>query len=103
MENYLQNNYPSKELLDYVDLKKDLKDKDFKIIEKKLNYHIYDCFDLNDLQIPYEKRLCIINSTVKGKHIVAVKTKKINLQTEIKKNHDLYIKDCYEGLMIRNY
>ena len=82
-------------------LKKELKAKDFKDMQK-IQYHIYDCFDLNNLSLPYEERLNIINSTIKGKHIVSVETKKINVKKDIKENHDLYIKESYEGLMIRN-
>lgn len=66
-----------------------------------INYHIYDCFQIN-MKMPYDERLKLINENVKGDNLKTVETILISQKDEIKKQHDIFVKKNYEGLMLRN-
>lgn len=80
-------------------------------LKKDIQYWIYDCFDLNDMSIPYTQRYQLLKKmfdNAKKQHIsipnlVLVKTYTIQNEKEMMKYHlSLTSKDGYEGVMIRN-
>lgn len=81
-----------------------------KLVEfrRKINlmeYHIYDCFDLNDMSLPFNKRFEIITKLLqktKHKYLKLVKTEIVKTKQDIKDNMEKYLNDGYEGLMLRN-
>lgn len=68
----------------------------------KIKYCIYDCFDTNNLDMPFTQRIELIKKNVKGKYLIISPTEKITKPEQIKLLHDNYVKDGFEGLMLRN-
>ena len=68
----------------------------------KIKYCIYDCFDTNNLDMPFTQRIELIKKHVKGKYLIISPTEKITKPEQIKLLHDNYVKDGFEGLMLRN-
>jgi ATP-dependent DNA ligase len=68
----------------------------------KIKYCIYDCFDTNNLDIPFTERIKLIKKYVKGTNLIISPTVLITKQSEIKPLHDSYVSDGFEGLMLRN-
>tara|TARA_B110000208_G_scaffold28136_2_gene36799 strand:+ start:1977 stop:3119 length:1143 start_codon:yes stop_codon:yes gene_type:complete len=69
---------------------------------KKLKYCIYDCFNTDDLSIPFSKRVMLIASFPKTKTICKVPTTLIKTKEEIEPLHDMFVSEGFEGLMLRN-
>jgi DNA ligase-1 len=70
----------------------------------KLQYHIYDCFLLDDLSIGFNKRneiLSKIKDNSSGSQIVFVETEIANSTNDIEQFHTHYTQQSYEGIMIR--
>ena len=74
----------------------------------KIEYHIYDCIDLNNLSISYSERyknlLDIVKKikSQKGNLVKLVDTIEVDKLEDIKKYHDKFVADGYEGLMVRD-
>lgn len=69
---------------------------------KKLQYCVYDCFNTEDLSLPFSKRIKLINSFPVTKTICKVPTTIIKTLDEIEPLHDKFVSEGYEGLMLRN-
>uniref|UniRef100_A0A6C0H577 ATP-dependent DNA ligase family profile domain-containing protein n=1 Tax=viral metagenome TaxID=1070528 RepID=A0A6C0H577_9ZZZZ len=68
----------------------------------KINYNVYDVIDNN---LTFEERMNKINELLLEKgfnKIRVVKTEIVKNKKEIMKKHEEYVKDGYEGIMIRN-
>lgn len=76
-------------------------DKDLEDISK-IEYHVFDLFDVSDLDKPFEKRFAELKSIVKGKKIKLVQTQIVKNKSDIQKIHEQFIKDGYEGSILRN-
>lgn len=74
----------------------------------KIEYHIYDCIDLNNLSIGYKDRYDILTelhkvvSSHKNNLIKLVETIKVDKVDDVKKYHDEFVAAGYEGLMVRD-
>lgn len=73
----------------------------------KIEYHIYDCFDIHDKKLPFELRHEIFYEYLKKLHLHSplklVETRVANNEEEVKRHYDdFYGKQNYEGAMIRN-
>lgn len=68
--------------------------------EKKISYHIYDCFVPSQPDMIYSDRLKIIEK-IKEKNVFCVETDKSNNEEEMRNLFDDYVSKGYEGLMIR--
>ncbi len=99
------NDLPFERIAGLCRLKKELKPIDFKDM-LQIKYHIYDCFQTDNLQLTYEERFNIIHKYIGNgnncDYLQMVQTIEINDIQEIKPKHDLFIKQGFEGLMLRN-
>lgn len=74
----------------------------------KIEYHIYDCIDLNDLSLGYGDRYDILINLYnivklnKNNLIKLVETIEVHKVEDVKKYHDEFVADGYEGLMVRD-
>ena len=84
-----------KEKLDNADIQK----------SEKIEYHIYDTFNLDTLDIPYNKRYQQLNKLLNknGKSIIKVKTYLVKTEKEMFNKYKQFLKQKYEGIIIRNY
>jgi ATP-dependent DNA ligase len=79
---------------------------------KKIEYHIYDMFDIQNTNLIYEKRKELLeiifdnpetNECSQNENIIYnVKTEVVRTIEEIKLKHDEYVIDGFEGIMIRD-
>ena len=84
---------------------------------KKIKFYIFDCFDLDDMKMPFYKRNELLNtllgeapknisnksySNMKYKTLINVNTYRVSSLEEVKKYMRDFISNKYEGLMIRN-
>jgi len=72
---------------------------------KKIEYHIYDCFDINDLDKPFSERIQVLNGLFEGKdytYLKQVSTYEIESVEQIMEYHDLFVAEGYEGAMVRD-
>jgi len=71
----------------------------------EIEYHVYDCFDLNNMGMSFEDRFNLIQKLVK-KHkptrIVFLDTYKCESREDIQKYHSQFVEEGYEGTMVRN-
>lgn len=70
-----------------------------------LEYHVYDMFDLNDLTMPFQERIQNVNqwlSTLNSPYIVPVKTILVKDDADVRKKHNEFVEEGYEGLVARN-
>jgi len=69
-----------------------------------LEYHIYDCFYLDNRPITYENRMNFLNNLLckSGFPIVIVPTELVNSEDEVFALHKKYEALGYEGIMLRN-
>ncbi len=97
------NDLPFERIAGLCRLKKELKPIDFNDM-LQIKYHIYDCFQTDNLQLSYEERFNIIRKYIGSSCdcLQMVQTIEINGIDEIKPKHDLFIKQGFEGLMLRN-
>lgn len=70
---------------------------------KNIEFRIFDCFNLNDMDIKFCDRISFLKSIIpiKNKNIVYVSTYTINNLIEFKQYFSLFIEDGYEGIMVR--
>ena len=78
-----------------------------KLLINKIQFHIYDFFDANNQNIIYEERYTILNKFFKDyaeSNILFknVETYLIDKLEDVKTYHDNFVKDGYEGIMIRD-
>lgn len=69
-----------------------------------LEYNIYDCFIPSEPNLSFEQRLKIlteIKTKNDFKHIKIVDTHQVNSFEDIEKHYSYYLKDSYEGVIIR--
>lgn len=71
---------------------------------KLIKYYIFDCFDLDDMEMPFSERTKLLSKliTPKYKTLVNVDTYKVNTLKQVDDYMTQFISDGYEGLMIRN-
>lgn len=88
---------------DIISAVKNVKSKDAATLSnKKLKYYIYD---LADKTLPFEERNRILQQKFRGKkfkHLVLVDTFRIDTEKEVLAHHKIFVKDGYEGVIIRN-
>lgn len=78
--------------------------KDIDMINK-INYLIYDFVDTDELNLLYEERYQILSKILNENKLlrcINVETILIKKLDDIKKYHDIFVKDGYEGIMIRD-
>ena len=78
--------------------------KDIDMINK-INYLIYDFVDTDQLNLVYEERYQILSKILNENKLlrcINVETMLIKKLDDIKKYHDIFVKDGYEGIMIRD-
>lgn len=71
----------------------------------QIEYHIYDFIDLNNINIVYKDRLQFLKDFEKHHKLNLCKivdTILINKFEDIKKYHDIFVEDGYEGLILRD-
>ena len=69
----------------------------------KVHYHVYDCFDIDNLDIILTDRLKILNNLPKVKMLEIVETYNLDNKDELPKYHSQFVEEGYEGTMLRNY
>ena len=73
-------------------------------IQKTVEYHIFDCFFIDDKNMIFKDRykyLLSIEKYFENTPIKIVKVKTINKTHEIDTLHDKFVKDGYEGIILR--
>ena len=73
-------------------------------IQKFVQYHIFDCFFIDDKNMIFKDRykyLLSIEKYFENTPIKIVKVKTINKTNEIDILHDKFVKDGYEGIILR--
>ncbi len=70
---------------------------------KEVDYYIFDCFDLNDLELTTEQRLDFLTTIFQKSYsnIYLVPTQLVQTKEDIKEAFKTYIEEGYEGLMLR--
>ena len=82
--------------------KKKLKDDDLNQ-STLIQYHIYDTFHLDNIEMPFSERTKLINKTIReNKILIKVKTYLCKNKEIIFNKYEEFIKNNYEGIMIRN-
>jgi len=84
---------------------------------KQIKFYIFDCFDLDDMKMPFDKRNVLLNtllgkapknianktySKMKYSTLINVNTYRVTSLDEVKQYMRDFISNGYEGLMIRN-
>jgi DNA ligase-1 len=69
---------------------------------KKVEYHIYDCYDQEHPELTFGQRLKILNSMIFNSPLQLVKTEELHRETDMKKVKEWAKKNGYEGIMLRN-
>jgi DNA ligase-1 len=83
---------------------KKITDKDIDLINK-IDYHIYDLVDTNKLDLTYNDRYAMLKNIFfknKTKRCKTVETIIIEELKDVKKYHDSFVKEGYEGIMVRD-
>lgn len=75
-----------------------------KKIVKKIKYYVFDLFDLKKMDMNYRERYDKLLSIFKNnfKHLVLTPTNIIRNEKELDAAFDKYVKEGYEGIIIRN-
>jgi DNA ligase-1 len=75
----------------------------------KLEYHVYDCFDVNHPDLAFSQRIEVARSAVDNLMALPTKCKLVCVHTLIVDNsngvhnaHNLFVEQGYEGIMVRN-
>lgn len=73
----------------------------------KIEYHIYDCFDLDNMALTYNERLQELhdlfnNISNNELSLKLVESNIINTIEEVIPMHNQYVKEGFEGIMLRN-
>lgn len=70
-----------------------------------IEYHIYDCIDLDNIKLGYQERYKMLIDMFKYKEnklIKLVDTIEIEKLEDVKKYHDKFVADGFEGIIIRD-
>lgn len=73
--------------------------------EKVMEYHVYDLIDTNNLEMSFNERselLAKLHKASRAKNVKLVETKVIKNEEEMTSFYEKYLKDGYEGAMLRN-
>ena len=81
--------------------KQKLTDKDIEL-SYNIEYHVYDTFDLNNLDMTFDERTQIVKSLKLKKYLQYVPTYICKTEKNMLSKYDDFIKQNYEGIMIRN-
>lgn len=82
--------------------KEKLKDVDIEK-SKKIQYHIYDTFDLSNMDMPFSERTQIINKLFRqNKILIKVPTYICKTEEKMLEQYNEFVDQDYEGIMIRN-
>tara|TARA_X000000368_G_scaffold419090_2_gene422353 strand:+ start:11619 stop:13958 length:2340 start_codon:yes stop_codon:yes gene_type:complete len=80
-----------------------VKRKTYDPLEEKIEYHLYDVYDPKQPELPFEERWNILSGLIKKSagpiHIVDLK--KVEQLKDLQTAHETYVKNGFEGLMIR--
>jgi DNA ligase-1 len=71
----------------------------------KIEYHIYDCFDTNNMDISYQDRLQELTELFNSYDNINIKLVDSNIIESINDvipMHNIYVNEGYEGIMLRN-
>lgn len=74
----------------------------------QIQYYIYDFYDSNEPNLTYENRLQRLNNILKNslnqtnQYVINVPTIIANQLSDIKKYHDIFVSDGFEGIMVRD-
>ncbi len=73
---------------------------------ERIQYHIYDYVDTNDLSLIYERRKDQLEDLIRrNQHLSLLRgvvTETVNNLEDVKRKHDEYVQEGYEGLMVRD-
>lgn len=97
--------YTDKVPFEELGLMKKTLDKDVMEKFKLVSLYVFDCIDLDNLEMPFEERLKLLKKLIGKKYsnLVLVPTKLVSTVSEIKENFQIYTHEGgYEGLIIRN-
>ena len=98
-ELYVHSDDVTFETLGVLRKTKKLTDED-RINLNKIEYHVYDLIDVN---MEFQKRTEIVEKLISGlKKIRVVPTIQVSSEKEILERHEGFVKDGYEGSMLRN-
>lgn len=69
----------------------------------KIKYYIFDCFDIENLGLGMKDRLEYLFKLVDSKYkkLVLVETIILKNEKDVEKYHDKYVREGYEGIMLR--
>ena len=74
--------------------------------EKKIDlihYYVYDCFDLDNMELTFKERYAILKSLPKVKYVNIVETYNAKNKEEVREFQKKFVEEGYEGTMLRNY
>lgn len=74
--------------------------------EKKIDlihYYVYDCFDLDNMELTFKERNAILKSLPKVKYVNIVETYNAKNKEEVREFQKKFVEEGYEGTMLRNY
>lgn len=101
--NGLCNKKPSKARLTDKKKARYLRDE---IYMARIKYHIFDCFDTQNLQMSLKERKELLKKLFANKsykNLILIEGEMLNTPQDVKKKHDEYVKQGgYEGIMLRN-
>ena len=71
---------------------------------KLIKYYIFDCFDLDDMKMPFSERTKLLSKLITPKYetLVNVDTYKVDTLKQVDDYMTQFLSDEHEGLMIRN-
>ena len=72
---------------------------------KQISYRLYDMLDPDDRKAGFQKRYDGVKKILGSKppkNLILTENFEINDKTDVKKYHDQFVKEGYEGIMIRN-
>lgn len=81
----------------------ELNQKQYQLL-KQTKCYIFDCFDLNRMELDYEKRFAILKKIFKHKftHLKLIPCSVVHNKDEMDKLFEYYVEEGYEGIIIRN-
>jgi DNA ligase-1 len=101
------HNLPFEVISGLVRLKDKITDSQ-KLSMNKLQYSVYDCINITNLDVGFKDRNIILTSLLgtakkhKHKNVIPVLTQLITTPEEVRKKHDEFVEQGFEGLMLRN-
>jgi DNA ligase-1 len=68
-----------------------------------IKFHVFDCFDLGNMNVPFEIRQTSLTKFRNLKYVTFVPTLIVQKKSELNRHHDEFVKYGYEGIMIRDF